>query len=220
MNKDKINERIRELDSKISMRHVISNLKIKRFKNVQIAVSLASMAIVGAIGGYNTHKYLDPNKFKQSSIYGEIEPTKSIDEASDEVVINYINGSFSDFSDYVSQGSTTSSLDQVEAFRTSYYIPTLQAYDDYRETNNQDYYNKFRKSARDYENRIVDYSPNLAFDKTIYKYAKYIDGEVYVPYTGIIDNSTLPENSKVEKNVVYVPLNTLNKEEVKTLGDD
>ena len=219
MNKEKIIKNIEEIDKRISMRYVVNNLKFKNFKNIQIAVTLTSILAAGALG-YNTHKYLDPNNFKQSSVYESIEPINNIDEANDEVVINYINGSFSDFCDYVGQGNTSASVDQVEAFRTSYYIPTLEAYDDFKETNNQDYYNKFKKSAREYENRIIDYNPNLAFNKTIYKYAKYIDGELYVPYDHIIDNSTLPSNAKVEENIVYVPLNTLDKYEAKTLGND
>ena len=219
MDKENVKKKIEELDKRISMRYVINNLKFKKFKNIQIAVTLTSMLAAGALG-YNTHKYVDPNNFKQSSVYESIEPTNSLDEATDEVIINYINGSFSDFCDYVGQGSSNGNVDQIEAFKSSYYIPTLEAYDDFKETNNQDYYNKFKKSAKEYENRIVDYNTNLAFDKTIYKYAKYIDGEVYVPYNGVIDNSTLPTSAKVEDNVVYVPLNTLDKYEARSLGND
>ena len=219
MDKEKVIKNIEEIDKRISMRYVVSNLKFKNFKNIKIAVTIASLLASGALG-YNTHKYLDPNNFKMSSIYENIEPTKDLDEASDEVIINYINGSFNEFCDYVNQGSASANIDQIEAFKSSYYIPTLQAYDDFKETNNQDYYNKFKKYANDYENRIKDYNSNLAFNKTIYKYAKYIDGETYIPYDKVIDDSTLPSNAKVDNGVIYVPLNTLDKSEARILGND
>ena len=216
----KAQEKINEIDARRRIYHIVDNITFRKFKKVQLTVNLASMAIIGAIGGYNLHSYMNPNSFSKSSIYKTIDSECNLDNASDEIIINYMNSSLSQLNDYVSEGNINGSLDQLEAFRSSYYIPVMQSYEDYKETNDENYYKKFKKNVKDYEDRIVDYNENFSFDKSIYKYAKYFDGEVFVPYTGIVENSTIPSNAHIDNNIIYVPVNTLSKEEIRTLGND
>ena len=220
MDKDyekRINEtkkKIQELDSKIAMRHIVSKLKYNNFKKVQLAVSLSAFALAIGLSDAGMNRLLNQNN--ESSVYSTIDEKNNLNNADDEVVVEYVKDSFSKFSDYISDDMLAN--EKIEALNVSYYEPVLTSYSNYKETNKEDDYKLFKKSVSNYEDRIMDYNTSLSFDNSIYKYAKYINGKVCIPYKEIIDNSTLPEGYEVYDNVVYVPIGS--NENNKTFGND
>ena len=210
-------KKLKELDDKQSMRYVVGNLKVKRFKKfLLLSLTISAMTMSGLLG-YNIGK-INVNK-NYSTVYSDLE-RNTLYNASDEVIIGYLNGSFSDFCDYVNQGDSVNAQNKINELKESYFDPSMGLYDDYVETKNEEFHKKFKQKVFEYENVVSNFNQNFAFENSIYKYAKNIDGKLCVPYTDIITDSTLPENSYVEDNIVYVPINMVNKADVKSLGDD
>lgn len=214
MDREKIINKIKTLDEKISMKHVLDNLKYKRFKKVELTIRLMTLALTSGFIGADINQYTNKPD-NTSSIYSSID-TINLSDANDEVVIDYLNNSFSKFSDYISTDANAN--EKIEAIKLSYLTPALESYTDYKETNDEKYHERFKKIAKEYESAVVTYNSNFSFDKSIYKYAKSIDGNVYVPYSGVIDNSTLPNNYKIDNNIIYIPIN--DNGEIKSLGND
>ena len=212
MDKENIKKEIERLDKKISMRYAVNNLKIKSFKKVQLTIKLATLALASAFVGAGINSHI--NKGNDSSIYSSIKTT-DLYSAEDEVIVDYVKSSFSDLSDYVSEDMNSNDI--IESINVSYYSPVLESYTDYKETNDEKYHDNFIDLAKKYEDRVITYNSNLSFDNSIYKYAKYIDGSVCIPYSKVIDNSTLPEGYKVDNNIVYIPIDV---KDAKTLGND
>lgn len=213
MDKEKIMNNIKELDQRISMRQVIDNLKYKRFKKIELYVRLATLMITSGIVGAKLNEYLSIDNNK-SSIYETIEDTNSFESASDEIIIDYMKSSLSNLNDYMNEDLNVD--DKINSLITTYYEPAMDAYTLYSQTNDDKYHDEFKKNASNYQDRIIQYNSNLSFDKSLYKYAKYINGKVCVPYSYKIDNSTLPDNYEIDNNIVYIPLNS----ESKTLGNE
>ena len=204
------------LNEKKIGRLIANDIRMKRLKKAILTTKLAAIILVSAAVGEKVGEKINQPETK-SSMYSSIETT-SLSQASDEVIIDYVNSSFGDFSKYV--GGSEAGLETVESVKESYYVPVMRSYNDYEETKDETYHDEFKKNVQNYEERVSQFSNNFSFDKSIYKYAKSIDGEVCVPYTGIIDDSTIPANAHVIDRVVYVPTNELTNEEAKALGND
>lgn len=210
--------KLNEYYNKKAMGIVVRDFKMKKLKKALLTTKLVSMLLIGGIAGEKIGEKVNQPQ-TESSVYEQMDTT-SLSEASDEVIIAYVGSSFLDFEKYVGQGDTPATQELVDSVKDSYYVPVMRAYSDYEETKDESYYDEFKKNVRAYENRVTDFSPSFGFNKSIYKYAKSIDGEVCVPYTGIIDDSTIPSNAHVVDRVVYVPVNTLSDEEAMKLGNE
>ena len=188
--------------------------KYKNFKKVQLAVSLSAFALAIGLSDAGMNRLLNQNV--ESSIYNTIDENNSLNDADDEVIVEYVKDSFSKFSDYISMDMLAN--EKIEALNVSYYEPVLVSYSNYKASNKEEDYKTFKKDAINYEERIIDYNKSLSFNNSIYKYAKSINGKVCIPYKEIIDNSTLPEGYEVYNGVVYIPIEK--EENIKTFGND
>ncbi len=218
---EEIKRENRNIESKINMqksvKFALGSLKLKKIKKTLLTISLSASMIASGIMGAGIQKELSKNSDKTSSIYDTITPTEGLYNAPDEVIIEYVNSSFSDFNEYVNYGYQDVAQNWINAMQESYYNPVMRSYYDYKETNDDNYYKEFKNNALKYEERLIEYKESFSFDNSIYKYAKCIDGEVCVPYAGIISDSTLPQNSYVDNQIVYIKVSDLTKEQENSL---
>lgn len=148
--------------------------------------------------------------------------TSQIGDAQDEVIIEYIDAAELQCENYMSNAAEEFSQQQIQTLYNSYYAPAMQAYTAYIESNEIDrkdiLHDEFIKEAKEFDREVSEINTAFAFDNSIYSRAKYIDGEVCIPYVGDMDKidgyeyHVDPDN----RNVIYIPLSQL-KEEEKTM---
>ena len=203
------------IDSKKAVRYIVNDFRLRKFKKIELAMGLAALSLTSGITGALIEKNI--NTGNDISISSEETYTKKLNEADDEVAIEYVKDSFLKLIDYINEGNAPDANETIETLKTSYYDPIFSAYDDYKETGNEQFYKNFKSNASDYEKRILDYNASLSFDKSEYRDAKCINGNVVVPYSNMTDN-VLPDGYVIDNNMVYVPINT--NEDNKSLGND
>lgn len=220
-------QKIKALDEKRIGQLLTRNFKLKSLKKFMLTAELSAMILAGATVGVEGYKILHtPVESNASTVYEEADTT-TLENAPDEVIICYLNESISEMKKYVypkdDNGEIISSQngdDLVQSVKDSYFFPAMSSYEDYRETQDEACHDRFIQYAKEQDKRVRQINEKLGFNKSIYRFAKYIDGEVCVPYPEVINNSTLPANGHIKDDIVYVPANTLSEEEAITLGND
>ena len=101
------------LNEKKIGRLIANDIRMKRLKKAIITTKLAAIILVSATVGEKVGEKINQPE-THSSIYSSIETT-SLSQASDEVIIDYVNSSFGDFSKYV--GGSEAVLETVESLK-------------------------------------------------------------------------------------------------------
>ena len=189
-------------------------LKLRKFKaRVVGAVAVATIA-TGTLFGYKQGQKNIPNEItKESSI-----ETYDIQNAPDEIIVAWADYAYGKFCDDFDRINPTISEENKNAVYMSYYVPLIQVYNQYIETigdpnlekQNESYHELFRKSAIMLEKNLGE---KYYFRNTPFKSSLVEDDEVLIPYNNVINDSRVPNDSKVVEiegnSMLYVPVSYL-----------
>ena len=192
------------------------NLIQKRIKRYKLGMKIGELVILAGLsfgagtlidekGNISIEKNTDANTYENLD-------SNSIDQAQAEVIKAYIDESYVKCTDYLSQASQLVAQSEIEAFYNTYYQPVMDAYYSYTATDEIDkkeyYYKDFISKAKYYNDKISKINKNYSFDKSNYRYAKFIDGQVCLPYYGEVVGGVISEDYVVdpENGNIYVPM--------------
>ena len=192
------------------------NWKQKQIKRYKLGIKIGELAIIAGLS-FGAGTLVDDNghiaveKNTDANAYENL-ASNTIDQAQAEVVMAYIDESYKQYVDYISQASEMVAQDQIAAFYSTYYKPVMDAYGSYIGTNEIDqkeyYYKTFIFNAKNYNYKISKINKKYSFDQSDYRYARYIDGQVCLPYNGEVNAGVISEDYVVdpENGNIYIPM--------------
>ena len=194
---------------------------MKKFKRITGVYVLLSAFAISSLNSYSSYlkSKISLYETKKTSASNSIEKTCNIDNANEEVIDAYLDYAIENLDKLPYDDAKKEEV--INSVKNGIYEEAKRSISDYIDSKEEEkdfYYKEFREKTKEFDSKISNLSNDLSFSNTIFSYAKYTNGEVYVPSLNI---SSKDKSDLVESDIraLYIPISSL-KEEGKSFKND